>query len=216
MPKVLSLTKLNHAVVRLGGLHIAIGMFLMTVVLGSPLIRFFDIVSLFVVLFSTVGLIVWTYGQKAAETTLNLTRCMAWPQGPQAWGADRLEMGAEVAQGAQRLTMLAGWTSVLIGCVQILWSPDMSEGFSSPSLGPAMAVNLLPLVYALMMNMLLWIPLERYCKVALKRGPDVPPDASTHVQVPAQRLVRMFLLGLIFMMFGMVMSYCVSTVPLGK
>jgi hypothetical protein len=182
------------------------------------LIIFFDLTSVLIVL-ATLSLMVWTYGAQTVATTLKLSQFLMWPPKAEEWDAGRLETGAEVARGAQRLTMLAGWVGVLIGLVQIMQNLPLYQVASSPYLGPAITVSLLPLVYALVMNMLLWVPLERYCTLALKRGADVPPFAPDDRPAPRppatlKKRAGMALLFLLALMVGIVSSYWVS--GLGK
>jgi len=210
MPGVPLAKKLADALLRFGSISAATGLFLLAIMIGSPLIIFIDVTSVMLMM-GTLCLMVWTYGVQPVKTTVGLIQFMVWPPGPEAWDADRLDTGVEVTQGAQRLTMLAGWVGVLIGLVQILQNLPMYKVASSPYLGPAITASLLTLVYALMINMLLWVPLERYCTLALKRGADLPPFATAHVPTPQptatlkERAIKGLML-LIALMVGFVVS----------
>ena len=176
MPEVRTLTKLNHAFVRLMSLSFAASVVVLSIIVGSPLIFFLDPTTLLLVWGGPVCLLMWIYGAQTLSNIVRLIQGMLWPPGAQAFDEHNLEDGVDVAQSAQRLTMFAGWVGVIIGSVQILRAPDP---FSSPLLGVVISLALLSLFYAVVTNMMLWFPLERYCTLALKRGAEAPPFKLT-------------------------------------
>lgn len=201
MPSMPNRAQLSYFVDRFSILVLAISTLLLMIAIGAPLAIFFDGISAFVMIFGTLCVLSWTYNMETVGSTLRLTKFMMWPPRAEQWDATRLENGVEVARGAQRLTMLMGWICALIGVLQIMefLHPD-NEDFAA-ALGRDVIVTLLPLVYALGMNMLLWVPLERYCALALKRGADVPPFAPVQVGPPAEETPKgralMFILALV-------------------
>ena len=199
MPGIPNRTQLSYFVGRFCSLVLAITTLLFLIAIGAPLHHFFDATSAFVMIFGTLCVLWWTYNMETVGSTLRLTKFMMWPPSAEQWDATRLENGVEVTRAAQRLTMLMGWICALIEFLQIMNRLHPNNEDFAAAFGRVVILTMLPLVYALAMNMLLWIPLERYCALALKRGADVPPfapDRPPAEETPKGRAL-MFILALV-------------------
>ena len=138
------------------GLSGVVGLMLCGILMGSPLIIFFDPTSVLITLGGTVALLTATHGFSASIQAIGggLKGMFA--------NAERLDVethehSAHIAQSGGTLCITMGVMGATIGLVQ------MFTNLSDPSaIGPAMAVALLTSFYAVMLNLLIFVPVSRY------------------------------------------------------
>jgi len=136
----------------------ALGLVIMAIVMGTPLITFIDTTSVLIVLGGTCLLLVASHGLDDSMSCIfeGLKRILA-PGSAPAWSAKECRRAARVATSGGIISLVMGAMGSLIGLVQML------NQMEDPSkIGPAMAVALLTVFYALCLNLFLFVPLSRH------------------------------------------------------
>jgi len=141
---------------RIVGLVAAMACMVAGVVLGSPLILFFDLTSLILVCIASGAMMAATHGRDAGRLW---SAILGWllgadsdPSHPQA----HREVASMALDFGQYL-LLAGAMGTIIGQVQML------QNLSDPStIGPALAVSLLTLFYGGMSHILIAVPVSQH------------------------------------------------------
>jgi len=138
------------------GLVVSVGVILMGVLLGSPLMIFFDLPAVLIVVVGTFFLLLATHGKDSLLLCSGMGR---WLSGgaTSSWGAEGCRKTSEVANSGGSLAITMGALGCLIGLVQMLSSMD-----DPSTIGPAMAVALLTTFYAALLNLLFFVPMSRY------------------------------------------------------
>jgi flagellar motor component MotA len=140
------------------GGFIAISLILLGIMLGSPLIIFFDVVSVLLVGGGSIALLMAAHGIAGLGTVGRAARC--WFCGSTTgWSSAELAHAARVSKTGGKAAMLTGWVGAMIGVVQILQYLVPSD---LTALGPACAVMVLTVFYALCLKLVLWVPLEAW------------------------------------------------------
>lgn len=141
----------------LSGLIICAGLMLYGILLGSPVIIFFDPVSLLIVPVTTLCLLMTTHGSRPVMSAFgNAARGLFGATGEPLIPADRREI-LTVANSGVSYTGLTGLTGVLLGLIQMLRNMD-----DPSTIGPAMAVALLCGFYSVILMMFVFEPMRRH------------------------------------------------------
>jgi flagellar motor component MotA len=138
------------------GLVVAVSLVLVGINMGSPLIIFFDLTSVLLVVVASAALLLATHGRDAGLILTGLGRWLM-PGSIDPWSPAVCRKAAHVANSGGSLAIMAGALGSLIGLIQMLQNMD-----DPSSIGPAMAVALLTVFYALGLNLLLFVPLARF------------------------------------------------------
>ena len=131
---------------------------LAAVLLRSPLDAFVNGPSLVLVVGGTCCLLLFTHGGDALWTH-GIGGLGRWlqPDRFDGWHLEDHLKTTRIANSAGILAILMGALSTLIGCVQMLQKLDDPR-----QIGPALAVALLSVFYAVALNALLFFPLARH------------------------------------------------------
>jgi len=144
----------NQAIIGLGGF---VGMTVMAITLGSPLMIFFDPSSAVCCVGGTVFLLGAAHGFGAAKTAIGSGLRGLLRANPEHQGAEAHAHHAHIAATGGMVCMLMGGMGALIGVIQMLVNMD-----DPTAIGPAMAFALLSTLYAMVLNMSIFIPVGRY------------------------------------------------------
>ncbi len=137
------------------GLIVTVTLLLMGIVLGSPLIIFFDLPSTAIVAGGTFFLMLAAHGTAGPFTyTLGGMQRILGLGSPAPWGPTQRRMAVLVARSGGTSAILMAALGALIGLTQMLSSME-----DPTKIGPAMAVALLTSFYALLLNMFIFIPI---------------------------------------------------------
>jgi len=138
------------------GLVGVVSLVLFAILQGAPLLIFFDPTGVLVCVGGTLGLLSATHGFNATLTAITdgLRGLLSHVE---TQDVETHEHNAHIAQTGGTLCMAMGITGTMIGLIQ------MFRNLDDPSqIGPAMAVALLTPFYAIMLNLLLFVPISRY------------------------------------------------------
>jgi len=125
------------------------------ILVGSSVWIFVDFVSFVLVIFGGVAFLLQAHGRKGVALTWMATK--AWLSGnTDQWSASDLQEAATVCESAAQGVILIGWIASMIGLVQILQNIDLDH---LDAFGPATAVMVLTIFYALIWKLLFWLPL---------------------------------------------------------
>jgi len=140
------------------GLMVAVGLMLYGIMLGAPLIVFLDMVSICIMLGGTFSLMLAAHGTSGPFTyTLGGLQRLLGLGSPAPWGPAERRMAVQVARSGGTSAILMAGIGGLIGLIQML------QNMGDPSqIGPAMAVALLTTFYAVILNLLVFVPLARH------------------------------------------------------
>jgi len=138
------------------GLTCVVGLILFGIMLGSPLVIFFDPTSVLISGGGTLALLTATHGfRESMDAIVGGLRGMFTKA--DGLGIETHEHNAHIAQTGGTLCISMGVTGASIGLIQML------TNLADPSaIGPAMAVALLTSFYAVVLNLVLFIPVSRY------------------------------------------------------
>lgn len=144
---------------KIAALCVVFGLCLAAMMLGAPLIIFFDPTSVVIWYGIVVGGIFWSHSME------DLTSASAT-----FWGSEPLDETRALQDRATflrlaELSTAVGWVGTLIGLIQML------QNMSDPSaIGPAMAVALLTMFYGVIGAELLFRPAAANCLVRMLRS----------------------------------------------
>jgi len=140
------------------GLLMTLWVLIMGIVLGSPLVIFFDVPSVLLVVLGTAGLILAAHGPAGLFTyTCGGMRRLLWPKSGAMWGVEECRMAVRVARSGGQSAILMAACGACIGLCQMFLNIE-----DPATIGPAMAVCLLTSFYAIMLNILVFLPISRY------------------------------------------------------
>ena len=142
----------------LGGL-VALCLLVMAMLMGGPLLIFFDPTSVMILVGGTLMLTLAAHGWAGWAALLLGTLRMLIPASTMDghWGRARCLEVSRVAGSAGNIAIIMAGCGAMIGLTQMLAHLD-----DPTQIGPAMAVCLLSTFYAIMMNLFLFIPLSRF------------------------------------------------------
>ena len=138
------------------GVVAAMGCLVLGIVLCGPLVHFFNVPSILLVIMGTVGVFVFTHGRGSSQL---LSAVVSWLFGPDAEGSSPVVHKQLAAQALDfgQFALLVGAAGMVLGHVQML------QNLSDPSaIGPALAVSLLTLFYGTLINTLFAVPLSEH------------------------------------------------------
>jgi len=162
----------------------------------APLVVYFDLVSVMFVLFITVFMMMATFGaQDVKRVGWGAVRCWLNPAGETEWSPGQHMKAVRFADAGGHLCVVAGAVGTLIGCVQMLQKlEDVS------SVGPAMAVAILTLVYPVALYAFFFVPLSRYHAVQAGSEGVVTGNVSLNSSVVMLVLAMLAVGGAFFIM----------------
>jgi flagellar motor component MotA len=141
------------------GLITTLAVLVFAILIGSNLFIFFDATSVIIVVFGTAFMTLATHGTRGLQSFFQGVRRVLVPKGipHDNWSATDLRRVAEVAR-------TGGISAILMaGCGDMIGLTQMLQNMSDPSaLGPAMAVCMLTSLYAIVLNLLVFVPLSRF------------------------------------------------------
>ena len=128
------------------------------IVIGSPLSVFFDPISATLCVFSTLFLLVYTYGiSDLRRYVLGGWSRMIRPHQDTPWYDTDHAKAARIAKAGIAYAVLSGTAGAFIGFIQML------QNMSDPNaIGPAMAVALLCPLYGVTLSAFCFAPLVRF------------------------------------------------------
>jgi len=142
--------------VALIGFICALGVMVMGILLGSPLIIFLDPTAILIGPVATLMLLIATFGFGTVQSAFGAGFRGLFFSGDQAQHPERVRTVKMVARSGVNYSTLTGFIGGLIGLVQML------QNMEDPSaIGPAMAVCLLSAFYAVAMVMFVYYPMAR-------------------------------------------------------
>jgi flagellar motor component MotA len=147
------------------GLLLVTSLLVSAILLGSPLIIFFNTVSVIIIVLGTLSVTMAAHGIDGVLKYLlgGMSRLLL-PANATPWSAQECTQAVHVARSAGTSAILLAGCGGLIGVIQMLQQMD-----DPTKIGPAMAVALLTSFYAVLGNLLIFIPLARYfSEAALK------------------------------------------------
>ena len=151
----------------IGGI-VALGLLAMGIMVGSQFIIFFDVISAILVAFGMVAFLFLAHGGGGVASVLKAVR--TWLSGEVlGWERSDLEYAATVSDSGAQGVMLVGWVTAMIGLVQILQHTGPAN---LETLGPACAVMVLPVFYALICKLVFWVPLGCWLREHAQRAKD--------------------------------------------
>ena len=138
------------------GLLGVVGLMLCGILLGSPLLIFVDIPSVMITVGGTVALLTATHGFSAWIAAVG-GGFKAMLTNAEPLDVETHEHNAHIAQSGGTLCICMGVMGATIGLIQMLANLE-----DPTAIGPAMAVALLTSFYAVMLNLLVFVPVSRY------------------------------------------------------
>jgi flagellar motor component MotA len=140
------------------GLMVTIGLVLFGIALGSPLIIFVDASPTIIVVGGTFFLMLAAHGTAGPFTyTLGGMQRLLGLGSPAPWSPAERRMAVLVARSGGTSAILMGGLGGMIGLCQML------QNMEDPAkIGPAMAVALLTTFYAVVLNLIIFVPLARH------------------------------------------------------
>jgi len=154
------------------GIIVTTAVLLMGILLGSPLVFFCDWTSVYIVLLGTISLTMATHGVAglgAFRRGLGHILCPAWCS-QTAWSSSEYRVVAQVARTGGTAAIMMAACGAMIGLTQMVQNMDDPN-----EIGPALGVCLLTGFYAIVLNLLIFIPLSRYFTEAA-----IETEASAH------------------------------------
>ena len=148
------------------GLLGVVGLMLCGILMGSPLIIFFDSTSVLITVGGTVGLLTATHGIGPSIEAIG-GGFKAMLTHAERMDVETHEHNAHIAQSGGTLCITMGVMGATIGLIQMLAHME-----DPTAIGPAMAVALLTSFYAVMLNLLIFVPVSRYHR-EMARTPNV-------------------------------------------
>lgn len=141
------------------GLSVAILALLWGILLGSPLVIFYDLVSLIFVVGITSGLLVFTHGVQATGSALfgGMGRLLM-PNRFAVWTSDDAKTACAIASSAIRLTMLSAVVCGLVNFIAMLQQLDHPTG---DVMGPVMTSMMVSAFYGLVLIAVWFLPIAR-------------------------------------------------------
>lgn len=147
---------------------VALGLVLMGIMIGSKAIIFFDVISAILVFFGMLAFLLQAHGTTGVGIVVKGSR--AWLAGDVLdWERSDLEYAASVSGSGAQGVMLVGWVTAMIGLVQIL---QYTGPANLETLGPACAVMVLSVFYALVFKLVFWLPLGRWLRAHAEQVRD--------------------------------------------
>ena len=141
----------------ISGLLVTIAVITCAILLGSPLFIFLDLPSSMIVLGGTFFVILATHGPAGPFTyVLGGLQRIFFPSTTAPWSADECRMAAYVAKTGGTAAIMMAACGAMIGLTQMFTNME-----DPASIGPAMAVCLLTSFYAILLNLLIFVPLYR-------------------------------------------------------
>ena len=126
------------------------------ILLGSPLFIFVDVPSVLITVGGTVALLTATHGLRAWFAAVG-GGFVAMLTNGERLDVETHEHNAHIAQSGGTLCICMGVMGATIGLIQMLANLE-----DPTAIGPAMAVALLTSFYAVMLNLLVFVPVSRY------------------------------------------------------
>lgn len=130
---------------------------LMAILMGSPLIIFFDPSSFICCVGGTIFLLGATHGFADSKAAIVSGLGGLFSSNPEHQGIEAHEHHTHIANSGGLLCMLMGALGSLIGLIQMLQNME-----DPTSIGPAMAFALLSTLYAMVLNLLIFLPAGRF------------------------------------------------------
>ena len=134
------------------------GCFVAGIVIGSPLVIFFDVTSILIATLGPIGLLALANGRGAMQL-LSAFRAWVIDQDSDDKPPDYHVRIAAMALEFGHFSILIGAISMNIGHVQMLLNMSESETIN---LHPALAVSVLTLLYGLLVHTLIALPLHQH------------------------------------------------------
>jgi flagellar motor component MotA len=149
------------------GITVTVAVLCMGIMLGSPLVIFFDVPSLSIVVLGTVFITLGTHGTAGCAALGKGVGRIIFPA-----RTTQAEWGVSACQTVVQVARTAGTSAILLaGCGAMIGLTQMLHGLDDPSqLGPAMAMAMLTSFYGILLNLLIFIPLTRYFTEAALDG----------------------------------------------
>ncbi len=147
---------------------------------STSLWSFFDPLPLIVVLVAPVYSMIAIHGHRPTKGWFRLIVVWFKKRVPADFDPECFREGEVLSRSAQRLTWAAAWFTTLFNVHQALsltnadnWRGTVTHGF---------AICLLPVLYASGINLILWIPLERFAAFSFDPGRDDSSALARTVQ----------------------------------
>ena len=178
------------------GLIGALGAVTLGTVWMAPLVIYLDLVSVMFVVFVTFFMVMATFGAHNVQRVgYGAVRCWLNPAGETGWSPAQHMKAVRFADSGGHLCIFAGAVGTLIGSVQMLQQLD-----DVSSVGPAMAVAILTLVYPVALYAFFFVPLARYHSVQAGSEGTAAGNVSLNSSVVMLVLAMLALGGTFFIM----------------
>ena len=150
---------MNHSAIF--GITATATVIVMAILLGAPLVVFMDIPSAIIVVVGTICLTLASHGMAGLAAIRNGLAHILLP----AWFT-QVDWGAKEYREVSQVARTAGFSAIMLAaCGALIGLTQMFQSMDDPAhIGPAMAVCLLTSFYAILLNVLIFIPLARYFK----------------------------------------------------
>jgi len=154
------------------GIALTVAAFVLGTLLGGPLAYFVDIISMIFVAIPLACILLLThrwddlrvYGMGGLRTYL-------FPNRENAWGPAQRLKAARIANSVGTQAIMLGALGTYIGCVSML------QNLEDPTkIGPALAVACLTVLYGLLINALVCMPMARHHALAALQAGANPTD----------------------------------------
>jgi hypothetical protein len=160
------------------GWMIAAMCFVVAVSMLAPLASLFDLTSMVMVLFAAPAILLMTYGRRTKMFFVGLHSTMM-PRHAQPLDPPQHQQVARMARSLGQYALLSGAAGTFIGCVQMLQNLEDVR-----SIGPALAVGLLTLLYGVLLKLFVAMPVQYH---HLRMAGADPADFIDHAD--ALRLI---------------------------
>ena len=138
------------------GIVVTVSLLLAGIMWGSPLIVFFNTSAVMIAVGGTVFMLLATHGRDALLLCSGMGRWFLGG-GSTPWNAEDCRKAAHIANTGGGLAIMMGALGCLLGLITMLQNMD-----DLSAIGPAMAVALLTVFYAMAMNLLFFVPMSRH------------------------------------------------------
>jgi len=156
------------------GITLTVAALVIGILLGGPLLLFVDVVSVLMVAITLPCILMLTHRTDDLKTYgLGGLSEFLFPNKENPWGPHQRLKAARIANSAGTQAIMIGAAGTYIGCIQML------QNLEDPAaIGPALAVGGLTVLYGLLINTVVCIPMARHHELAALQAGASPADIN--------------------------------------